>query len=191
MDAPSHTLLSALKRTTAMHRQRKAAASPPTTPARPHEHQPTDSESPTRSGSGVLLFVLLIAQPLLRIEQLSDRAVGGGLLLCLVNAGLMFGLFLLCSLYLQLALGHGPLATGLAFIPLAVAAGMGASVAAKVINRHGLRWATGPALALAAGGLLLLSHVPAHGSYLRDLLPGMLMAGFGLGLSGTAMAVRV
>ena len=131
------------------------------------------------------------AQPLLRIERLRDRAVGGGLLLFLANSGLMFGLFLLCSLYLQLALGHGPLTTGLAFIPLAVAAGMGASVAAKVINRHGLRWATGPALAFAAGGLLLLSHVPAHGSYLRDLLPGMLMAGFGLGLSGTAMSVGV
>jgi MFS family permease len=131
------------------------------------------------------------AEPLLRIERLRDRAVGGGLLLFLANSGLMFGLFLLCSLYLQLALGHGPLATGLAFIPLAVAAGSGAGVAAKLINRHGLRWATGPALALAAGGLLLLAHVPAHGGYLRDLLPGMLMAGFGLGLSGTAMSVGV
>jgi EmrB/QacA subfamily drug resistance transporter len=130
-------------------------------------------------------------QPLLRIEQLRDRAVGGGLLLCLVNAGLMFGLFLLCSLYLQLALGHGPLPTGLAFIPLALAAGSGAHVAGHLLNRHGLRWAAGPALALAAGGLLLLSHIPAHGSYVRDMLPGMLMAGFGLGLSGTAMAVGV
>jgi MFS family permease len=134
---------------------------------------------------------LRTAQPLLRIERLRDRAVGGGLLLALVNAGLMFGLFLLCSLYLQLALGRGPLPTGLAFIPLALAAGSGAHVAGHLLNRHGLRWATGPALALAAGGLLLLSHVPAHGSYLRDMLPGMLMAGFGLGLSGTAMAVGV
>ncbi len=131
------------------------------------------------------------AQPLLRIDRLRDRAVGGGLLLCLVNAGLMFGLFLLCSLYLQLALGHGPLPTGLAFIPLALAAGSGAHVAGQLLNRYGLRWSAGPALALAAGGLLLLSHIPAHGSYLRDMLPGMLMAGFGLGLSGTAMAVGV
>ena len=131
------------------------------------------------------------AQPLLRIERLRDRAGGGGLLLSLVNAGLMFGLFLLCSLYLQLALGHGPLATGLSFIPLALAAGSGAHVAGHLINRHGLRWSTGPALVLAAGGLLLLSHVPAHGSYLRDMLPGMLMAGFGLGLSGTAMSVGI
>ncbi len=131
------------------------------------------------------------AQPLLRIGQLRDRAVGAGLLLSLVNAGLMFGLFLLCSLYLQLALGRGPLPTGLAFIPLALAAGSGAHVAGHLLNRHGLRWAAAPALALAAGGLLMLSHVPAHGSYLRDMLPGMLMAGFGLGLSGTAVAVGV
>jgi EmrB/QacA subfamily drug resistance transporter len=134
---------------------------------------------------------LRTAQPLLRIDQLRDRAVGGGLLLCLVNAGLMFGLFLLCSLYLQLALGHGPFSTGLAFIPLALAAGSGSHVAGHLLNRYGLRWAAGPALALSAGGLLLLSHVPANGSYLRDMLPGMLMAGFGLGLSGTAMAVGV
>jgi hypothetical protein len=33
--------------------------------------------------------------------------------------------------------------------------------------------------------------VPAHGSYLRDMLPGMVMAGFGLGLSGTAMGVGI
>jgi EmrB/QacA subfamily drug resistance transporter len=130
-------------------------------------------------------------QPLLRIDQLRDRAVGGGLLLCLVNAGLMFGLFLLCSLYLQLAIGHGPLATGLAFIPLALAAGGGSHVSGHVLNRHGLRWTTGPGLALAAGGLLLLAHVPAHGSYLRDVLPGMLIAGFGVGMAGTAMAIGV
>ena len=131
------------------------------------------------------------AQPLLRIDRLRDRAVGGGLLLCLVNAGLMFGLFLLCSLYLQLALGHGPLPTGLSFIPLALAAGLGAHAAGHLLNRHGLRWSAGPALALAAVGLLLLSRVPAHGSYLRDVLPGMLLAGFGLGLSGTVMAIGV
>jgi EmrB/QacA subfamily drug resistance transporter len=144
--------------------------------------------------AGLIAFAvceLRTAEPLLRLEQLRDKAVGGGLLLCLVNAGLMFGLFLLCSLYLQLALGRGPLPTGLAFIPLAVAAGFGSHVAGHVLNRHGLRWAAGPALAVAAGGLLLLSRVPAHGSYLRDMLPGMLLAGFGLGLSGTAMAVGV
>ena len=148
-------------------------------------------------GAGVLGLIAFAicerrtAQPLLRIESLRDRAVGGGLLLSLVNAGLMFGLFLLCSLYLQLALGRGPLPTGLAFIPLALAAGSGSHIAGHLLSRHGLRWASGPALALAAVGLVLLSRVPAHGGYLHDMLPGMLMAGFGLGVSGTALAVGV
>jgi hypothetical protein len=132
---------------------------------------------------------LRTAQPLLRIDRLADRAVGGGLLLFLINSGLMFGLFLLCSLYLQLALGHGPLPTGLAFVPLAVAAGAGAHAAGHLVNRHGLRRSVGPALVAAAAGLLLLSRLPADGGYVRDMLPGMLMAGFGLGLAGTAVSV--
>ena len=61
--------------------------------------------------------------PLLRVERLADRAVGGGLFLMLAAAGSIFGLFLLSSLYLQNVLGMGPLNTGLAFIPLALAAG--------------------------------------------------------------------
>ena len=48
------------------------------------------------------------SQPLLRIQRLGDRAIGGGLLLALVNSGLMFGLFLLCSLYLQLVTWQRP-----------------------------------------------------------------------------------
>src|SRR6187431_18605 len=57
--------------------------------------------------------------PLLRVERLADRAVGGGVFLMLAAAGSIFGLFLLSSLYLQNVLGWGPLSTGLAFIPLA------------------------------------------------------------------------
>jgi predicted MFS family arabinose efflux permease len=129
--------------------------------------------------------------PLLRIERLRDRAVGGGLLLMLLNAGLMFGLFLLCSLYLQLVLGRGPLATGLAFIPLALAAGAGAHLGGHLIHRHGVRGPVAAALTLAAVGLYLLSRVGEHGNYLHDVLPGMLVAGFGLGLAGVSVSVAV
>ena len=58
--------------------------------------------------------------PLLRVDRIADRAVGGGLVLMLAAAGSIFGLFLLCSLYLQNVLGLGALSTGLAFIPLAI-----------------------------------------------------------------------
>src|SRR5256885_8562591 len=75
--------------------------------------------------------------PLLRIERLADRAVGGGLFLMLAAAGSIFGLFLLSSLYLQNVLAMGPLATGLAFLPLALAAGIGAHAAGHIVSRHG------------------------------------------------------
>ena len=129
--------------------------------------------------------------PLLRIERLRDRAVGGGLLLMLLNAGLMFGLFLLCSLYLQLVLGHGPLATGLAFIPLALAAGAGAHLGGQLIHRHGVRRPAAAAHTLAARGLYLLSRIGEHGNYLHDVLPGMLIAGLGLGLASVCVSVAV
>ena len=38
--------------------------------------------------------------------------------------------------------------------------------------------------AVAALGLLLLSGADAHGSYFSDVLPGMLVAGLGLGVRG-------
>src|SRR5215218_951855 len=63
MSAPSHTLLSVLKRTAAKHHGRKTAtATATTTPSRRHEHQPSGAEPAAGKGRGLLLFVLLIAQ---------------------------------------------------------------------------------------------------------------------------------
>src|SRR5918993_420122 len=129
--------------------------------------------------------------PLLRVERLVDRAVGGGLFLMLAAAGSIFGLFLLSSLYLQNVLGMGPLATGLAFIPLAVAAGVGAHAAGHIVGRHGVRGPLAGAFVVAAGGMTLLAHVGDNGSYVRDVLPGMLVAGLGLGVAVVSVSVAI
>jgi EmrB/QacA subfamily drug resistance transporter len=129
--------------------------------------------------------------PLLRIERLADRAVGGGLFLMLAAAGSIFGLFLLSSLYLQNVLGMGPLATGLAFIPLAVTAGIGAHAAGHIVSRHGVRGPLTGAFAVTAGGMTLLAHVGETGSYVRDVLPGMLVAGAGLGVAVVSVSIAI
>jgi len=78
--------------------------------------------------------------PLLRIERLADRAVGGGLFLMLAAAGSIFGLFLLSSLYLQNVLGWGPLSTASPLSRLPLAAGVGgARVRATSVSEHGVR----------------------------------------------------
>ena len=129
--------------------------------------------------------------PLLRIERLADRAVGGGLFLMLAAAGSIFGLFLLSSLYLQNVLGMGPLATGLAFIHLALAAGIGAHAAGHIVGRHGVRGPLTGAFVVTAGGMALLAHVGETGSYVRDVLPGMLVAGFGLGVAVVSVSIAI
>ena len=112
------------------------------------------------------IYELHIDAPLLRVERIADRAVGGGLVLMLAVAGTIFGLFLLCSLYLQNVLGLGPLATGLAFVPLALSAGIGSHAAGHLIAKHGVRGPLAGAFAVAAVGMFLLSRVGEHGSYL-------------------------
>ncbi len=129
--------------------------------------------------------------PLLHVERLVDRAVGGGLFLMLAATGSIFGLFLLSSLYLQNVLGMGPLATGLAFIPLAVAAGIGAHAAGHIVSNHGVRGPLAGAFLVSAAGMTLLAHVGENGSYVRDVLPGMLVAGLGLGVAVVSVSIAI
>jgi EmrB/QacA subfamily drug resistance transporter len=137
------------------------------------------------------LYELRIDAPLVRVDCIADRAVGGGLVLMLAAAGSIFGLFLLCSLYLQNVLGWGALATGLAFVPLALAAGVGAHGAGHLVAKHGVRGPLVGAFAVAAGGMLLLSRVGENGTYLRDVLPGMLVAGLGLGVAVVSVSMAI
>jgi EmrB/QacA subfamily drug resistance transporter len=129
--------------------------------------------------------------PLLRVERLVDRAVGGGLFLMLAAAGSIFGLFLLSSLYLQNVLGMGPLTTGLAFIPLALAAGAGAHAAGHITSKHGIRGPLAAAFLIASAGMTLLAHVGENGSYVTDVLPGMLVAGLGLGIAVVSVSIAI
>ena len=129
--------------------------------------------------------------PLLRVQRLTDRAVGGGFLLMLIASAVLFGMFLLSSLYLQNVLGTGPLETGLAFLPVAIAAGAGAHVGSQLVNRLGVRVPMAGGLAAVAVGMLLLAGLDRNGSYSVSLLPGMVLGGLGLGvvLVGVAFSV--
>jgi EmrB/QacA subfamily drug resistance transporter len=137
------------------------------------------------------IYELHIEAPLLRVERIADRAVGGGLFLMLAAAGSIFGLFLLCSLYLQNVLGWGPLTTGLAFIPLALSAGVGAHAAGHLVAKHGVRIPLAGAFAVGAIGMTLLSRVGENGSYVSDVLPGMLIAGLGLGVAVVTVSMSM
>jgi EmrB/QacA subfamily drug resistance transporter len=134
---------------------------------------------------------LRTAQPLLRVQRVADRAVGGGFVMMLAASAVLFGSFLLSSLYLQNVLGTGALETGLAFLPFALAIAAGVHAAGHLIAHAGVRLPLAVGFGIAAAGMLLLSGVGAHGSYTADVLPGMLVAGIGLGIILVSVSVSV
>ena len=130
-------------------------------------------------------------QPLLRVQRLADRAVGGGFLLMLVASAVLFGLFLLASIYLQSVHGTGPLETGLAFLPVAVVTGLGAHLGSRFVPRYGLRLPMAGGFTTTALGMLLLAAVDGESGFATNLLPGLLLAGLGLGIVLVGVAFSV
>jgi EmrB/QacA subfamily drug resistance transporter len=148
----------------------------------------------TAALAGLALFAALELRthpPLLRVQRLTDRAIGGGFLMMLLASAVMFGSFLLSSVYLQNVLGTGALETGLAFLPFAAAIGAGVHAAGHAISHAGVRAPLAAGFAIAATGMLLLTGVSTDGSYVSDMLPGMLIAGIGLGIVLVSVSVAV
>lgn len=119
--------------------------------------------------------------PLMRARTLGRRPVVSGTFLMLLASGLMLGLFFLTSLYVQHVLEFSALATGLLFLPIAVAITAGAQLGAHLIGKVGGRAVAVAGFALSAAGAALLTQVSADGGAYTAVLPGFLVAAFGIG----------
>ncbi len=127
-------------------------------------------------------------QPLMPLRVLRSRdIVGANTIQALLVAG-MFGTFFLGSLYLQRVQHYDPLKIGLAFLPVTVVMGtLSLRYSERLIMRFGARRTLLPGMVLVAAGLLWFARIPAHGSYLADVLPVMLLLGVGVGSSFPAL----
>jgi EmrB/QacA subfamily drug resistance transporter len=130
-------------------------------------------------------------RPLLKVARLRDRGVGGGFAMMMTASSVLFGTFLLTSMYMQNVLGTDPLETGLAFLPIAISAGLGAHLGSHVVGHAGLRRTMAVAFVLVSIGTMLLSRVGSDGSYFADVLPGIVVAGLGLGIALVSVALSV
>jgi EmrB/QacA subfamily drug resistance transporter len=95
--------------------------------------------------------------------------------------GILVAVFFLSSLYLQHVLDASALETGLGFLPIALAIGITAHAAARLLPRAGARTVVVGGLVLVAAGTALLAAAPDEATYLADLLPGFLVLGVGMG----------
>jgi MFS family permease len=87
------------------------------------------------------------------------------------------------TLYMQRILHLSPVATGLAFLPMALTIMVTSTLVARLTERIGVKRLLLFGLIALAAASLLLSRVSAHGAYATDVLPGMLA--FAVGLAAT------
>jgi EmrB/QacA subfamily drug resistance transporter len=133
------------------------------------------------------IFVLVesrVRSPLMPLRLLRLRNLATANTIGVLWAAAMFAWFFLSALYLQLVLGYSPLQVGLAFLPANLIMGaFSLGLSAKLVMRYGITRPLATGLTLAAAGLIMLARVPVAGSFLGDVLPSMILLGFGAGLA--------
>ncbi len=125
----------------------------------------------------------LVPLGLFRLRNLATANVVG-----ILWAAAMFAWFFLSALYLQLVLGYTPLQVGLGFLPANLIMGtFSLGLSAKLVMRFGIKKPLTTGLLLAASGLALFVRAPVDGSFVVDVLPSMILLGFGAGIAFNPM----
>jgi MFS family permease len=81
--------------------------------------------------------------------------------------------FFFLTLYMQNVLGFTPIQSGSAYLPVTAGIVLAAGACSQLIPRIGTRPIIVTGTLVAAAGMFDLSRIPAHGSYVADLLPGL------------------
>ncbi len=140
-------------------------------------------------GAAALLALFLaiesrVRSPLVPLGLFRLRNVATANVVGVLWAAAMFAWFFLSALYLQLVLGYSPLQVGLAFLPANLIMGaFSLGLSAKLVLRFGIRAPLATGLLLAGIGLLLFVRAPVDGSFAVDVLPSMILLGFGAGMA--------
>jgi MFS family permease len=125
-----------------------------------------------------------VSAPLMPLRLFRLRNVATANAVGVLWAAAMFAWFFLSALYLQLVLGYSPLEVGLAFAPSTLIMGaFSLGLSAKLVMRYGYRLPLAAGLSLAAAGLLLFARAPVDGTFVVDVLPSMILLGFGAGMA--------
>lgn len=128
--------------------------------------------------------------PILPLRLFRSRNVSAANLIQALMVSAFFGFFFLGSLDLERVLRYGPMAIGLAFLPVSL--GMGAlslGISARMTMRFGARGVLLAGLVMLAVGLALLAHGPMYSVYARDLLLSMILLGVGGGIAFPALTM--
>ncbi|MBO0907315.1 MFS transporter [Arthrobacter sunyaminii] len=123
-----------------------------------------------------------VSNPLLPLRVLANRVRGGAFLISALTGAALLGGILFLVFYFQIVLGYSPLKSGLASLPMTLAITAGAGVLSKFLPRTGVRLPMTVGPVVGAVGLFWLSFITVEGNYALEVLPGLILLGFGLAM---------
>jgi EmrB/QacA subfamily drug resistance transporter len=117
----------------------------------------------------------------------SRRAADGAML---VMGTVVVAYVYFASLYLQRVLHFSPIVTGLCFIPATLTVmGTATLLTRRLLSRIGVKSMLIAGMSSIALGQFWLAHVSANGSFVLNVLPGLLLTAFGMGLAFPATSI--
>jgi EmrB/QacA subfamily drug resistance transporter len=129
------------------------------------------------------------AAPLVPLRLFRSRGLSTATGALALNGAAFLAMFFLTAIFLQQVRGLSALQTGVRFLPMGVAAVLAAVGVSQLVARVGTRVVHLGGALLSVIGLWLLSGAGATGSYLTDLLPGLVL--FGTGIMGVAVPSQI
>jgi len=139
------------------------------------------------AGAVVLLATFVLwqrraAHPLLPLSIVLDRNRGAAYSSVLIAGAGMFGVFLFVTYYLQSTLRYSPIQTGYSFLPMIAMLVLAAQLSTNIfVPRFGPKVMVPFGMILASGGMAYLTHLGVDSTYAADILPPLMIIGFGMG----------
>ena len=138
--------------------------------------------------AGFVFYELRIAvAPMADLRLFGRRSFAATGFVAFAISATVVGTITYLSLYLQNTLGYSPVQGGLRLLPMFLASFSVAFLTGRLIGKVAMRVLLGVAMAAAAVGLASMAHLTATSTWLV-LLPGLVLAGIGLGITSTALA---
>ena len=138
------------------------------------------------------LFLLVESRskhPLVPLGFFRKRTPTGANVIGFGLGTMVFGMFLLLSLYMREVLGFSALKTGLAYLAVALTAIVASGIAQALVTKAGVKPILAAGMVLLGGGLIYFTQISPDGNYVSDLLPGFLLTGVGLGFSFVPVSI--
>jgi EmrB/QacA subfamily drug resistance transporter len=144
--------------------------------------------------AGVLLAAFLVNErrvddPLMPFHIFRVRTVAGANIVGFLLGGVLFANFFVLTLYVQDVLGYSAIKTGVTFVATAGTAVVAAGVAQALTTRFGPKPIIAIGLLLLTAAMVWYAHIPVHGSFASDLLPGYLLVGVGIAFAYVPVSI--